>query len=287
MKLRKIITAALTAAIAAVCLLCSLPASADVLWEPYNDSYYEKHRDNMKVVQRPYVIPEEMPVYSNPDRSPVGTISAGIVYIYYTNTRSDGTVWGSYVADYRNDTIYWINLTNIEPLYNLTSFNEEHKDEFTEYNKEYEGRDRGGKSIVIYEYPDCDIPYFKPSVFENPPEEWYNYFDYLYKNESGIWGYIPYMYLEKGWVLIEDKDGNFLPHGDMKESDIDYSYEAPAISTGEDITPNGGVADIVYTPSAVTPNAGNKVVTVVIFAVAAVILSVVLLIVFGKKKNKE
>ena len=69
-------------------LLLTVTACADVLWEPWEDDYYQAHMEEMEGVNRIYVVPEGMTV--NVYRSPktgglVDTLEGGTrVYVGFS-----------------------------------------------------------------------------------------------------------------------------------------------------------------------------------------------------------
>lgn len=196
---RKIIAAILCAA----AMVGFAPAvSADIIWEPSKkDRFFHDHYDDMvNASQRSYNITKDTDIYEDPDGKIVGSVKAGSEQvIYYKYTDKHDVLWGGFYDTSDYDNILWINLDDFEVIYDYISFNEEHADEIYPYDNSYGALD-SEEPLTFYEYP-----YSKKSdVMEYHPEDWTSYIQSLYKDENSVWGYISYMWGEKGWVMLEN-----------------------------------------------------------------------------------
>lgn len=197
-----------------LCLLIALalaaPARADVMWEPIGDSFYDVHRDECSYVDRSYLAngqqgyvtlrkaPESAEEVSN-------VPNGGSVYVGYSWTASDGTRW--YACEYaltQEEGWEWKNgwapAAELSLIYDHICFEEDHKDEF----KEYDGSGDALTKVCLYAYPG--------GPFQDTLEEHREYqpfseaFQYLYTDEAGRrWSYVGYyMGRQNAWACLDD-----------------------------------------------------------------------------------
>ncbi len=193
-------------AAAVMCLSMGAAVSADVIIEP-TDSFYETHRNEIKFlgdgrVGRRYILTGETDVFDDPGGKRTGILSEGkSPWIYYIYTDKDGKAWGGYFEMPEMDQLNWICLDGLEPVYDNYSFMEEHKDSITKNtDKEYNSL-RAEGTIYLWNYPGSTekIP------METHPDDFGSYISELYTDETGgKWGYIGYIWGERGWIYITD-----------------------------------------------------------------------------------
>lgn len=177
-------------------------ANADIIWEPSKkDRFFHDHYDEMvNASQRSYNITKDTDIYEDPDGKIVGTVKADSEQVIcYKYTDKHGVLWGGFYDTEDYDNILWIDLDDFEVIYDHISFNEEHADEIYPYDNSYSALD-SDEPVTLYEYPDSE----KSSIMEKHPRDWTSYIQALYKDETSVWGYISYMWGEKGWVILEN-----------------------------------------------------------------------------------
>ena len=133
-----------------------LPVSADVIWEPYNDDFFDKYKDSSQLVKRYYTAsgPEnKVIVYKSPENpSVVATWENGQeVYIYYTWTDEKGIEWGMYYNGETDET-GWMPMEYMEVVYDYICFEEEFGESFVDemvaIPEEYVGT-----GVYFWDYP--------------------------------------------------------------------------------------------------------------------------------------
>ena len=183
-----------------------LPVSADVIWEPYNDDFYEKYRVSCQLVNRNYTTdgPEgKVIVYKSPENpSVVATWENGhVANIYYTWTDEKGIVWGMNNNWETNET-GWMPMEYMDVVYDYICFEEEFGDSFVEetvaISEEYVST-----GVYFWDYPGAEtymeVP--MPDTAANMPMCGKTYVD-----ESGRkWGYIGYYRaIRNKWVCLDE-----------------------------------------------------------------------------------
>lgn len=190
---------------AAVLLTMSLPAFADVIWEPDN-GFYERHREECTLVDRGYLAngPKGyVAVCTAPGSlTEVSNLANGErFHVSHVWKDKDGTEWA--VGSFRADDTYqegWAPLSELALIYDYEEFAADHGREF----KEYDGSGDALTSVCLYSYPG--------GVFSHVLEESKEYmpfsetFQYLYTDGNGLrWTFVGYyMGHRDGWACIDD-----------------------------------------------------------------------------------
>ncbi len=243
-------------------MLWVLPVSADVIWEPYNDDFYEKYRESCQLVNRNYTAdgPEnKVIVYKSPENPTVVTTweNGHLANIYYTWTDENGTVWGMY-NDWESNENGWVPMEYMDVVYDYICFEEEFGESFVEETvaipEEYVGT-----SIYFWSYPGAEayLEMLMPETAADMPQCFKTFVD-----EAGRkWGYIGYFRgVRNKWVCLDEPAGDVntlypeetpvrTPQGDTEESyseEKQVSEEAPALEE-ERIVPatNGGTIGLI------------------------------------------
>lgn len=194
----------ITAALAA-------PAFADIMWEPYGNSFYEQHRDECNYENRGcqangpegYVTLQTAPG----SLTEVMNVANGTqLYLGFTWQDRDGSQWG--VVEYsveKEDGGWdwidgWVPMDQIALIYNHTSFEEDHGAEF----QEYDGSGDALTEAYLYSYPGGVCEDF--TIEESGSYTFAEAFQYLYTDENGLrWAFTTYYYgFRNYWVCIDD-----------------------------------------------------------------------------------
>lgn len=197
----------LIALLTAMLLLVTMvtPAFADIIWEPYGDNFYEKHRDECSYHNRSYLANGQkgyVTVKTSPDSlGEVTNMANGTqFFVVHLWTDKDGAQWGVGYPAGEFDSVGWVNLSEMAMVYDHISFEEDHSHEFREYDG---SGDNLGKALV-FTYPGGMV---KSTLEENAgympfAESFHN----LYTDENGLrWTYVGYyMGRRDGWVCIDD-----------------------------------------------------------------------------------
>lgn len=229
---------------AAAVLLCAgigTTVSADVIDEPADGFYMENSGDITRPYGndgRKYTLTSETKVYDDPGGRETGRLSAGIspdIQLYYTDKK--GTEWGGYYDYSGEDTLMWISLEGLEPVYDNYSFTEEHKDEITEENTDEFASLREEGTIYLWKYPGST----ECSAMENHPEDFGSYVSSVYTDKlGGKWGYVNYIWGNRGWFYLSDpadpspfeedvSAGAMVSESVFEETDSSSGYIIPAV----------------------------------------------------------
>ena len=192
-----------------------LPVKADLIWEPYDDDFYTKNRENCQLVNRNYTAdgPEgKVIVYKSPENpSVVDTWENGhVVNIYYTWTDENDIVWGMN-NDWETNETGWVPMEYMDVVYDYISFEEDFGESFVEETvvipKEYVGT-----GVYFWDYPGAETyqEILMPETAEGMPQCYKTFED-----EAGRkWGYIGYFRgVRNKWVCLDE------PAGDVKALD--------------------------------------------------------------------
>lgn len=180
--------------------------SADIIVEPAGDSFFNSHSGDITRPYgkdgRKYTLTAEEKVYDDPNGKETGKLSAGIspnIQLYYTD--KNGVEWGGYYDFKGEDTLLWISLEGLEPVYDNFSFTEEHKDEIVEGSTNEFASLKEDGTIYLWEYPGST----EGIAMESHPEDFGSYVSSLYTDKlGGKWGYVSYIWGNRGWFYLTD-----------------------------------------------------------------------------------
>lgn len=293
----------------------AVPAFADVIIEPENNGFYQKHSDDCDHDDaKAYTARAEAGVnmYDEPNGKVVYVKDAGeIFYSQWYYIAEDGVEWRCHMF-YNGSSFdsYWFNINDVLRLYDYNDFEAEHKKEFYDASE----IECDISKAVFYEYPCGPVKYSAAELHEFEP-----CFQQYFKDEaSREWGYIGYSYgIRNVWVCLSDPENAALSEGEQRLLDPVSGAEAgtmpfaePAAAQNGDAPLGGSLQDDPNTdpenterPSApretIDPNAqtdkidpsrdggqNSKLGLIIgIVAGAAAVCAAVLAILFKKKKN--
>ena len=194
-----------------VLLLCSLvlPVSADILWEPYDNSYYMNNDDDCTSVARTYYVPEGSTVnfYKNPNGGTLITTAEAGTRIYVGFSKEvNGEIWGVGYPLGQFDVEGWFRLGRLQLEYDNEQFMNEHRDAIVAETVSFDGADLTG-AIPTWTYPGSGIQDLTLDF------DWEN-LTYnegklecrqVYTDETGgRWGYVGYYMGRCGWIYLDD-----------------------------------------------------------------------------------
>ena len=193
--------------LAVFCLL-TVTVSADVLWEPYVDDYYNDHHQTMHSVNAKYAVPDGMSanIYDEPNGKIIATMEAcTIVYVGFSCEVED-EIWATGYPLYAYESEGWFRLGRLQKQYS--------HDEFTkDYSKDIGS---GGQinteqiagDVYTWTYPGSGV---SAGVLEQALFESSNYNDgileysLIYTDPNGgKWGYVGYYMGPCGWIYLDD-----------------------------------------------------------------------------------
>lgn len=218
-------------------------ASADLIWEPSNDSFFRTHRGECQHVGRVYIAngPDgELVVYKSPEDPGIVTkVPNGSTFtVSFIYQDKDGITWAVY-NDFTTDIIGWVPYDYLVVKYDNISFQEEFGEQIvsehgqldSEWSKQkictwpYPGSSTGSTMIISSEY----MPEYSASYTDEAGRKW------VYG------GY--YMGHRNYWVCIDaptDDYASLYPEGSTLakrlQAETIESVEPGIVPEGEDAT---------------------------------------------------
>lgn len=220
-------------------LVLTAPAQADIMWEPLDNPFFEKHRGECRYENRGY--------YANGKDGFVTLLDApgsSIVRAQYEN----GTVlWVAYIygGDWallerwedNRDFSGWVPLADLTLVYDYQCFEEEYADRIKDYNGEFADYAGDAEVINFYEYPGApeidqsfevsnswggDILGNLTGTSENR-----SYIHKIFVDEDGrTWGFISYMYgYRNAWFCLDEPDGENFPVREVSVAELTPAQE--------------------------------------------------------------
>jgi len=272
-------------------VLMVTPAFADIIWEPYGNSFYERHRNECSHHERSYLTNGEkgyVTVRTSPDSlsEVVNMINGTRFFVVHIWTDKDGTQWGVGYPAGQFDSEGWVKLSDMVMIYDYISFEEDHRHEY----KNYDGSADGLTEACTYSYPG--------GVYWGKQENWgggdfalSDCFDILYTDENGLhWSFVGYYYGHKNfWVCIDDPMNEnlgmetYLTVGQVRGSEqLNPPVQPPAAEdenlTAADPAPTEETDEVIYPPAAEIPSAKTlpmwtiPVVLVIVVVVATAVI---------------
>ncbi|MBE6812681.1 MAG: hypothetical protein E7523_07340 [Ruminococcaceae bacterium] len=274
-----------------LCLLAFLAigVSADVIWEPYGDSFYDEHRDEMQYENRFYRATADLAQYDEPGGEIIdeSVIFADELFnVQYVYEDENGVLWGNcFLA--RKDSV-WVDLVGCVRPYDRTDFREDYENEFKTIENQPDISFYADE-VPLYDYPGAANALYNMIVESD--SEYLPEYVHTYTDEAGnVWGELMYFRGMSGWVLLNgdistvkapDKERD-QPIENTKQSEIDTEVTTDAAVEGtEKETTSTATAGDAADP---VPKQNFAVPVLLVVAVVAVTLAV--LFIFFRKKKK-
>lgn len=260
----------------------SVPALADVIWEP-RDSFYEKHSEDCVYLGRYYTASGKkgvVDVLKEPgSKTIVATINNGnVFYVSFTYVDGKGAEWGVVEfnpdgsgnlaeTDYSTAVTGWISMTDLTVVYDYISFAEDHRAGFKPYTGDYSEFKSGGP-VVFWTYPGSGVVALEEDEFEF--NDYFEILDTYTDEENRLWGFVGYYYgIRNVWICISDLSGA----GIEKAPPSALPAAATAVPDTE-LPATGG-------------DENSAVLLIVVIVAAVVVVTAVLIAVFWKKSAKK
>lgn len=283
-----------------LCLLLSLclsavfviSATADVIWEPYGDSFYEEHRDEIQYENRYYKATSDLAYY----KAPNGKIKEDrVIYadelfnVQYVYEDENGALWGNaYVPGM--DSV-WVLLDGCVRPYDRSDFENDYADQFVAVESQPD-ISFYADDVPLYDYPGAASSLYNMIVDEGTGD--LPVYAHAYVDEAGnVWGELTYFRGLSGWVLLEgdiatakapEKERDF-PIGTTEPAATDPTEAETNETESEQDTLSEENTETVTTVEVAEPVAKqNMVVPVLLVAAVAAVTLAVLFIFFRKKK---
>lgn len=184
-----------------------VPARADVLWEPMENSFYEAHHAQCEIVDRTYFVPEgsSLTLYQSPEDGSVVTQLSSLDRVYVNQSLEwNGELWavGYPIDDYEAQG--WFHLNRLQLEYDHISFYEDYADTFTDYQGQLDGYEIQ-EQIYSWTYPGSGI--YDRTLEAVDLDYSALTCQYVYTDPEGSqWGYVGYYMGHFGWVYLDDPE---------------------------------------------------------------------------------
>lgn len=214
-------------------LALTVPAHADLLWEPRENQFFEQHRNDCTYEGRGYYANGEegfvtlwdapkgytvLSQYENGEKLRVHYIyrSWGLVCNWEDNTEISG----------------WVPLADLSLAYDHISFAEEYAGQIQDYNGEFAAYAGEPSCINFYEYPgapEIKSPYApKPGYMQDLLDQLTgaagdgSAIRSVFTDGDGrTWGYVDYFYGRvEGWFCLDEPDGVDFPPRQVAQAEI-------------------------------------------------------------------
>ena len=250
-------------------LMLSVTVHADVIYEPYDDFYFE-HRAECTYVNRSFTAAGPngtVTLYVDPLNPAVEkTYPNGTVFtVSYAYKSPEGVSWGC--CDMWQDGITgWAPMEYLELSYEGISFEDEYADSFVPVEGSLDAATITNGAICFWLYPGSETV-DTIEVWDDYLPEYY----YIYTDADGVrWGQCGYYYgIRNYWINLDDPSGvPQVPMTTEREETTAETFPEPSVESTEEIKP-----------------AGNNLKTGLIVAVAAVVIVTAVLLILLKKKR--
>ena len=185
-------------------LLFSVPAYADIIYEP-NDDFYQQHIDECETTYywKTYKVISDSAVLivrSPEDDTVVGEYKPGVFFSTNTSYQSGDTIW-YYLTDFDHpDKAGWISNAGIEQIYDTDCFTEDH---ISELQGTVKLDIKKLKEITFCAYPGGHQ--IDTRILQNQTDETLTCEGSYTDREGKVWGYCGYFYGPvNGWVCLDD-----------------------------------------------------------------------------------
>ena len=235
-------------------------ASADLIWEPSNDSFYKTHRGECQHVGRVYIAngPNgELVVYKSPEDPGIVTkVPNGSTFtVSFIYQDKDGITWAVY-NDFTTDIIGWVPYDYLVLRYDYISFEEAYREEIVSetgqldselreqefYKWSYPGSPESSKMRFVSE---SDTPKYSASYTDEYGRKWV--YGTYFKGHKNYWICLDAptddyatLYPEGSAIAkmleaipIEEAVAGIVPKGEVVEEVV------PGEDTAEEIVPGG------------------------------------------------
>ena len=216
--MKKLLACALT-----LLMLVSLtvPAFADIMWEPSDNPFYDDHRSECQYENRGY--------YANGQNGFVTLVSAPGASMVKGQYENGEVLWVGYTygGDWalverwedNKDFSGWVLMSDLTLIYDYLCFEEEYGDRITDYTGEFADYNGDAEVINFYEYPgaaEVDQSFevsnnWGGDILGNLTGNGENrsYISKIFVDEDGLtWGFITYMYgYRNAWFCLDEPDG--------------------------------------------------------------------------------
>lgn len=268
-------------------MMLTLPAAADVAYEPPITEFYEQIQSDTTRIERTFLANGEkgyVSLKTSPsDKTILENYTNGTHFWVYCSYEYNGTLWG-YIPELA-ETPGWIEMSQISPLYIGEDFLNEHRSEVKSSTTGGEALPEGTEYFYYFRYPGSTNVSRKIPYNENENHglscacTWKD-------DQNRSWGYLAYYQgLRKVWVCLEDPTN---PDPFEQGLDPENPIEDLKLADGKTLT-TPLVEEAVPIPKKTLVGNFSKFWPLVLALVigCVTIAGLLLFFVFRKKKEKE
>jgi len=224
-------------------LTLTAPALADVMWEPMDNPYYEKHRDECTYESRRY--------YANGREGFVTLLDAPKGSVVRAQYENGEILWVAYTHNnwalinrWEDETDFsgWVPMSDLSLVYDYQCFAEEYAEKIQPYGGEFADYAGTPEVINFYDYPGA------PEISQSfeVTNSWGgdilgnltgaggndSYITQIFVDEDGLtWGYVNYMYGHvNAWFCLDEPDGENFPIREVSTAEL-TSPQEPVLPT--------------------------------------------------------
>lgn len=216
----------------AMLLALTVPAYADLMWEPSGDRFYESHRDQCEYNTRSY--------YANGSEGFVTLWDAPNGSMVKAQYENGEILWVGYTYQGKwalvsrwedgGEISGWVPMADLYLVYDHISFEEEYTDQIRPYNGEFADYDGNVEAVNFYKYPGA------PEITQTweTGTDWHvldnligtaesdSYISQVFTDEDGrTWGYVGYMYGRlNAWFCLDEPDGMDFPVREVSAQEL-------------------------------------------------------------------
>lgn len=246
--------------------ILTLPAAADVIYEP-EDNFYKTHSDECVYNNYRRYLTNGEDGYVYLYQSPVSDLTVKAypngetVNISYLYTSPEGEVWGIL-----GDDSGWFDMSELSLIYDSQSFLEDNKDKCVPYDDSFASITASNEAPVLrWTYPggESNATLTSGSITD--------FVQLTYIDDNGqVWGYINYMYgMRNFWVCLSDPHSETVGDYALSDHEVELKHEPVA---QEDIPVNKS-------------NITTGIVAGVLIVLVVIGTAVIIRVFFGKKSK--
>ena len=251
-------------------LALAAPASADVLWSPIENPFFDAHYPSCEYEGRSY--------YANGSKGFITLWDAPGGSAVRAQYQNGETLWVGYTyhgewaliscREGRDALSGWAPLEDLYLVYDHISFEEEYGDQFRDYNGEFaDYAGEAGEEFWFWEYPYAGNPKHRLKIDQRgldiltgKSDEIPNCISKIYVDPNNqtnrIWGYVEWLYGSRNfWILLDNPTCNGIMTSCIPEVD-DLIYSGQIVEPREPVLPGPSYTPYILVAVVVIATAG-------------------------------
>ncbi len=278
----------------------TLCVSADVIWMPYEDTFFDTYYEEILREDRTYVSPVELPFVVSPEdnsKTDYDPIPADEPFnVNFTYVDESGVLWGLVYIEMDNGA--WVDLRGCTRPYDRKDFEKAYSDHFAPivYQPDSSLYDN---EVLLYDYPGAEKAIDTLIVDSNDTD--LPAFAHTYTDKNGnVWAELYYYRQQSGWVLVEGDINTAVKPADAVDyivGEISEKVTYQPYNSDDEIIENektetnatadsSSVENTSVNDISTVPADGNNKMLPALLVGAVVGITLIVLFVFFRKKKK-